>query len=93
MVRVGGLQYQCNPTAGMGKRIEEMRLNGKLIESGKKYKVAGWAPVSEEARQQNLPMVWDLVEKWLRAQGGRVKPRQLNAPTVTGGLPNPGYAA
>jgi sulfur-oxidizing protein SoxB len=54
--------------------------------------VAGWAPVAEEASKQNLPMVWDLVEKWLKAQGGRVKPRQLNAPTITGGLPNPGYA-
>jgi sulfur-oxidizing protein SoxB len=38
-------------------------------------------------------MVWDLVETWLKAQGGRVKPRKLNAPAVTGGLPNPGYAA
>jgi S-sulfosulfanyl-L-cysteine sulfohydrolase len=93
MVRVGGLQFSCDPTATMGRRIQDMRLRGKPIEAGKKYKVAGWAPVAEEARKQNLPMVWDLVEKWLKAQGGRVKPRQLNAPTITGGLPNPGYAA
>jgi sulfur-oxidizing protein SoxB len=93
MVRVGGLQFSCDPTATMGRRIGNMRLKGKPIDAGKKYKVAGWAPVAEEARQQNLPMVWDLVEKWLKAQGGRVKPRQLNAPHITGGLPNPGYAA
>ena len=38
-------------------------------------------------------MVWELVEQWLKAQGGKIKPRQLNAPKVTGVLPNPGYAA
>ncbi|MEY2661492.1 MAG: Trifunctional nucleotide phosphoesterase protein YfkN precursor [Pseudomonadota bacterium] len=92
MVRVGGLQFSCDPTASMGRRISNMRLKGKPVEAGKTYKVAGWAPVAEEASKQNLPMVWDLVEKWLKAQGGRVKPRQLNAPTITGGLPNPGYA-
>jgi sulfur-oxidizing protein SoxB len=93
MVRVGGLQFSCDPTASMGKRINDMRLRGKPIDANKKYKVAGWAPVAEEASKQNLPMVWDLVEKWLKAQGGRVKPRQLNSPTLKGGLPNPGYAA
>lgn len=92
MVRVGGLQFSCDPTAGMGRRINDMRLKGKPIDAGKKYKVAGWAPVAEEASKQNLPMVWDLVEKWLKAQGGRIKPRHLNAPTITGGLPNQGYA-
>ena len=93
MVRVGGLQFSCDPTASMGRRINDMRLKGKPIEASKKYKVAGWCPVAEEASKQNLPMVWDLVETWLKAQGGRVKPRKLNAPAVTGGLPNPGYAA
>ena len=40
------------------------------------------------------PMVWDLVEKWLKARGGKVAPRQLNNPKLVGGvLPNPGYAA
>ena len=93
MVRVGGLQFSCDPTATMGRRITDMRLRGKPIEASKTYKVAGWAPVAEEASKQNLPMVWDLVEKWLKAQGGRVKPRQLNAPAIKGGLPNAGYVA
>jgi S-sulfosulfanyl-L-cysteine sulfohydrolase len=92
MVRVGGLQYSCNPLAGMGSRITDMRLNGKPIEAAKKYKVAGWAPVAEEAKSANNPLVWDVVEKWLKACGGRVAPRKLNTPTLTGGLPNPGYA-
>jgi S-sulfosulfanyl-L-cysteine sulfohydrolase len=93
MVRVGGLQYSCNPLAGMGRRIDDMRLNGKPIEAGKKYKVAGWAPVAEEAKSAGNPMVWDVVETWLKARGGKVSARKLNAPKITGGLPNPGYAA
>ncbi|HRA82090.1 MAG TPA: thiosulfohydrolase SoxB, partial [Thauera sp.] len=50
MVRVGGLQYSCDPTATMGKRIDNMMLKGKRIEPSKIYRVAGWAPVSEEAK-------------------------------------------
>jgi sulfur-oxidizing protein SoxB len=93
MVRVGGLSYSCNPVGTMGNRIGDLRLKGQLIESGKKYKVAGWAPVAEEARNQGNKQVWDVVETWLKAQGGRVKPRQLNAPKIMGALPNKGYAA
>ncbi len=93
MVRVGGLQFSCDPSARMGGRIGDMRLKGQLIEAGKKYKVAGWAPVAEEARTQGNKQVWDVVEQWLKAQGGKVKPRMLNAPKITGGLPNAGYVA
>lgn len=92
MVRVGGLSYACDPTASMGNRIQDMRLGGELIDASKTYKVAGWAPVAEDAKSQNLPMVWELVEKWLAAQGGRITDRKLNAPRVLGALPNPGYA-
>ena len=93
MVRVGGLSYACDPTAKMGARIQDMRLKGRPIEAGKSYKVAGWAPVAEEARNQGNKQVWEVVEQWLKAQGGKVAPRQLNAPKITGGLPNPGYVA
>ena len=92
MVRVGGLQYTCTPAAGMGGRIGDMRLNGQLIEAGKKYKVAGWAPVAEEARTAGNPMVWDVVESWLKARGGKVGARKLNTPKLQGVKPNPGYA-
>ncbi len=93
MVRVGGLSYSCNPLGRMGSRIGDMRLKGQLIESEKKYKVAGWAPVAEEARSQGHKQIWEVVEQWLKTQpSGRVKPRQLNTPKITGALPNPGYA-
>ena len=42
-------------------------------------------------RDGNRP-VWEVVEQWLKAQGGKVTPRKVNEPKLTGGLPNPGYA-
>ena len=92
MVRVGGMQFSLDPLAKMGARISDMRLKGQPIQADKNYKVAGWAPVAEEARSQGNPQVWTVVEQWLKAQGGRVKPRQINTPTLTSGLPNPGHA-
>ncbi len=90
MVRVGGLQYTCDPNAAMGRRIDNMMLKGKAIEAGKTYKVAGWAPVSEEAKDSG-PAVWDVVANYLRAQKV-VSQRSLNLPTLKGMEGNPGVA-
>ena len=93
MVRVGGLTYSCEPAQPMGRRIADMRLGGKPIDADRKYKVAGWAPVAEQARHApgNQP-VWDVVEAWLRSQaGGHVKARRLNTPTLVGVQHNPGF--
>ena len=90
MVRVGGLQYTCDPNAAMGRRIDNMMLKGKPIEAGKTYKVAGWAPVSEEAKDSG-PAVWDVVANYLRAQKV-VSQRALNLPTLKGMEGNPGVA-
>jgi sulfur-oxidizing protein SoxB len=76
----------------MGKRVSDMRLKGELIDPNKTYKVAGWAPVAEDAAKAGNPMVWELVEQWLKARGGKVTARQPNVPRLTAGLPNPGYA-
>ena len=58
MVRVGGLSYTCTPAESVGKRISELKLdNGRALEAGKSYKVAGWASVNE----QNGAPVWDVV--------------------------------
>ena len=94
MVRVGGLAYTCSPGEKMGSRISDMRLQGKPIEAGKKYKVAGWAPVAEEARTlPGVKPVWEHVETWFKSQGGRIKPRKINTPTLVGTQGNPGIAA
>jgi sulfur-oxidizing protein SoxB len=91
MVRVGGLTYTMQPTEAMGRRIADMRLNGKPIEADKRYKVAGWAPVAEDAKNApGVKPVWEHVETWLRSQGGRVKPRTINTPKLVAMQGNPG---
>jgi S-sulfosulfanyl-L-cysteine sulfohydrolase len=93
MVRVGGLAYSCEPGQTMGRRISDMRLRGKPIEADKKYKVAGWAPVAEEAKSApGVKPIWELVETWLAAQGGHVKARSLNLPKLVGVQGNSGLA-
>ncbi len=91
MVRVGGLKYTCRPMASMGQRIHNMQLNDKPIDPDKTYKVAGWAPVSEEASKQNLKPIWEVAEQWLAATGGKVSARKANVPVLEGVLPNPGF--
>ncbi|QTN23856.1 thiosulfohydrolase SoxB [Rhizobacter sp. AJA081-3] len=89
MVRVGGLTYAIEPAAKMGSRITDMRLDGKAIDAAKTYKVAGWAPVAEEAKSAGNKQVWDVVEQWLKAKG-RVTPRRINTPRLIGVQGNPG---
>jgi sulfur-oxidizing protein SoxB len=71
MVRVGGMAYTCAPAEGIGKRISELKLdNGRPIEAGKSYRVAGWASVNE---QTGAP-VWDVLAKHLRAGKASARP-------------------
>ena len=93
MVRVGGLEYSCNPLGAAGKRIDNLRLKGKALEADKVYKVSGWAPVAEEARSAGNPQIWEVAEQWLKATGGKVSARKLNTPKLEGILPNAGYAS
>ena len=92
MVRVGGLQYTIDPSGATGKRISEMRLNGKLIEAGKTYKVAGWAPVSEEAKAAGGEAIWDLMARHLK-EVKTIKAVKLNEPLIKGVSKNPGMVA
>ena len=89
MVRVGGLQYTCDPLAKMGGRISEMTLKGKPIDASKQYKVAGWAPVSEEAKAAGGEPIWDVMAGYLRSVKA-VRPRALNLPKLRGVEGNPG---
>ena len=90
MVRVGGLTYTCEPGATMASRIQNMRLNGRLIEADKSYKVAGWAPVAEASKNAGPP-VWEVVEGYLKAQKV-IKPVKPNTPALVGMAGNPGLA-
>ncbi len=90
MVRVGGLTYAIDPFAKMGARIQDMRLGDRLIDANKNYRVAGWAPVSEQARQGNKP-IWEHLEPWLQNQK-TVNVTSINTPRLIGVTNNPGVA-
>ena len=88
MVRVGGMDYACAPAESVGKRISDMTLdNGKKIEAGKRYKVAGWASVNP---QQGKP-VWDVVADYLRREK-TAKLQKVNRVVLKGVANNPGVA-
>ncbi|MFZ2159691.1 MAG: thiosulfohydrolase SoxB [Bradyrhizobium sp.] len=87
MVRVGGLAYSCAPTESVGRRMSDLKLgNGKSLEAGKSYKVAGWASVNE---QQGVP-VWDVFAKHLRS--GKTSTQRGTGVTLKGVDDNPGIA-
>ncbi|MET0051793.1 MAG: thiosulfohydrolase SoxB [Candidatus Thiodiazotropha sp.] len=89
MVRVGGLDYVCEPGADFGKRISNMTLdNGTKIDADKSYVVAGWATVGSQAPGEPI---WDTVAKYLRDQK-TVKIKKLNTPKLVGVDGNPGIA-
>jgi sulfur-oxidizing protein SoxB len=89
MVRTGGLQYRCEPNAGMDGRISDLTLaNGKAIEAGKNYRVAGWATV---AAQSTGAPVWEVVAEYLRHKKN-VTIDKLETPALKGVKGNPGIA-
>jgi sulfur-oxidizing protein SoxB len=92
MVRVGGLAYAIDPRAPMGSRITRMELSGKPLDDAQTYKVAGWAPVSAEARDAGGEAIWDVCARYLRARKS-VAPRKVNVPAIEGMVGNPGMAS
>ena len=91
MVRVGGMQYTIDPAQSAGNRISDMRLNGKSIDAEKIYKVAGWAPVSEDAKNAGGEPIWDVIERHLK-DVKVIKAVKLNEPIIKGVANNPGMA-
>ena len=87
MVRVGGMSYSCTPGESVGRRISDLKLdNGRAIEAGKSYKVAGWASVNE----QNGTPVWDVLAKHLRS--GKIAEPRGGGVALKGVDDNPGIA-
>jgi sulfur-oxidizing protein SoxB len=90
MVRVGGLDYVCDPTQEIGKRISDMQLDGGTpIDPDKSYKVAGWATVG--AQSPGAP-IWEVVAEYLRDQK-TASIKKLNTPKLKNVKGNPGIAA
>jgi len=90
MVRLGGLDYVCDPTAGMGKRIQNMTLDdGTAIAADKGYMVAGWATVGSKSPGRPI---WEVVADYLRDQKS-IKIDKLNTPKLVNVKGNPGIDA
>ena len=81
MVRVGGMDYTCNPNESIGNRISNMTLDdGTAVELDKSYPVAGWATVNEKAPG---PPVWEQVATYIK-NSESVKFDKLNTPKLIG---------
>jgi sulfur-oxidizing protein SoxB len=88
MVRVGGMDYACAPAEKIGHRISDLTLdNGRKLEAGKTYKVAGWASVNPQSGKP----VWDVFANYLRGEK-TAKPKKLNQVALKGVANNPGVA-
>ncbi len=90
MVRVGGLDYVCEPAQSIGKRVSDMTLDdGRKVEPNKNYKVAGWATVGSKSPG---PPVWDVVAEYLRdRKSARID--KINTPKLKNVQGNPGISA
>lgn len=79
MVRTGGLTYTCRPRAEIGRRIDDLRVGGTPIDPNRRYRVAGWASVQEDA-QDGVP-AWEPVMEFLRSRRTIRQPR-TNTPRM-----------
>jgi sulfur-oxidizing protein SoxB len=87
MVRVGGMNYVCEPLADPGHRISAMTLDdGTLVDANKRYRVAGWATVGSQAPG---PPIWEVVATYLKDKKVASIDR-LNTPVLKGVDSNPG---
>jgi S-sulfosulfanyl-L-cysteine sulfohydrolase len=85
MVRIGGFTYTCTPAENIGRRISDLKLDsGGALDSGKSYKVAGWASINE---QSGIP-VWDVLASHLGA--GKMPDARGGGITLRGVDDNPG---
>ena len=90
MVRVGGLDYVCDPLASAGQRVSAMTLDdGTPVDAAKTYVVAGWATVGSQSPGEPI---WDTVAEYLKSQG-TVRIKKLNTPKLVNVAGNPGISS
>jgi len=89
MVRLGGVNFTCDPTAKMDQRISDLTLDdGRSIEASKSYKVAGWATVGSAST--GAP-IWDVVAEYLKSKK-TIKVDKVNTPKLRNVAGNPGLS-
>jgi len=90
MVRMGGMDYSCEPGGKFGSRIDNMTLdNGVKIEASKLYKVSGWATVGSKAPGEP---VWDTVATYMK-DIKTIDIKKLNTPKLVNMSKNPGLVS
>ncbi|QCU90417.1 5'-nucleotidase C-terminal domain-containing protein [Thiomicrorhabdus sediminis] len=88
MVRLGGMDYTCEPNGKFGNRISDMRLDdGTPLEANKTYTVAGWAQVDTVGEGR---LMWDVAADYLRNHKSSTKLKKVNHPKLKGVKNNPG---
>lgn len=88
MVRVGGLNYVCDPTQVIHKRISNLTLDdGTPLDLNKQYKVTGWATMAPVSGKP----IWEVVADYLRTQQ-TVKLDKINSPKLLRVANNPGIS-
>jgi sulfur-oxidizing protein SoxB len=88
MVRLGGMDYTCEPNGKFGSRITEMHLDdGSPLEANKTYSVAGWAQVESIGSGR---LMWDVAADYLRNNKKSMKLKKVNRPKLKGVKNNPG---
>jgi sulfur-oxidizing protein SoxB len=89
MVRLGGMNYVCDPSQSIGNRISEMTLDdGAKVEADKTYKVAGWATVGSQSPGRPI---WDVVADYLRDRK-EIGLDKINTPKLKNVAGNEGVA-
>lgn len=87
MVRVGGMSYTIDPSAGFGQRINDLKLSdGTPVNASDNYRVAGWATVGSQSPGEP---VWDTVAGYLK-ELGHVNLVGDFRPTIKNTASNPG---
>jgi S-sulfosulfanyl-L-cysteine sulfohydrolase len=89
MVRVAGMSYAIAPGERIGRRISDLRIGERPMSAERRYKVAGWAPVREDALGEP---VWELVARHLRGRR-TIPPLAASRPRLIGVAGNPGLSA
>jgi S-sulfosulfanyl-L-cysteine sulfohydrolase len=69
MVRMGGITYTIDVSQPAGRRIGDLRVDGRPLDPAKRYKASGWASMAEV----DGPPVFDVVAGYLR-DAKRVRP-------------------
>lgn len=90
MVRLGGLNYVCDPLEKIGNRITELTLDdGEKIDANKTYKVSGWATVA--AKSSGSP-IWNVVADHIR-EHQEINVTRINTPKLKNMVGNLGVAS